>query len=144
MEKHLVKNHRDLRVYQSAMSLAVHVFECSKGFPREEAYSLTDQIRRSSRSVCANLAEAWHKRRYEAAFVAKVNDAEAEAAETQVWLEVAVRYGYLSKKAGKELFDDYNVLIGPLIGMMKNKEQWTLAMREDTEHYCAEVPDDPF
>lgn len=82
-----IKTHRDLDVYQMAFEAAMRIFELTKRFPKEETYSLTDQIRRSSKSVCSNIAEAWRKRRYEAAFVSKLNDAEAEAAETQVWLE---------------------------------------------------------
>ncbi|HEX4413422.1 MAG TPA: four helix bundle protein [Lacipirellulaceae bacterium] len=80
-------------VYKKAFEAAISVFERTKSFPREETYSLTDQIRRSSRSVCANLAEAWRKRRYEGAFVAKFSDSESEAAETQVWIEFAVKFG---------------------------------------------------
>ena len=80
--REVVKSHTDLRVYQAAFETAMRIFELSKGFPVEERYALTDQIRRSSRSVCANLAEAWRKRRYRAAFVAKLSDCEAEAAET--------------------------------------------------------------
>lgn len=78
-----ITSHRELEVYRRAFDTAMQIFEVSKKFPREETYSLTDQIRRSSRSVCANLAEAWRKRRYEAAFIAKLSDVEAEAAETQ-------------------------------------------------------------
>jgi len=82
-----IHQHTDLEVYKKAFDAAMLIFEMSKKFPKEETYSLTDQIRRSSRSVCANLAEAWRKRRYKAAFIAKLSDAESEAAETQVWLE---------------------------------------------------------
>jgi four helix bundle protein len=84
-----IRHFRDLDVYQGAMALVMRVFELAKHFPSEERYALMDQIRRSSRSVCANLAEAWRKRRYQAAFVSKLNDAEAEAAETQVHIEIA-------------------------------------------------------
>ena len=84
-----IRHFRDLDVYQGAMALVMRVFELAKHFPNEERYALTDQIRRSSRSVCANLAEAWRKRRYQAAFVSKLDDAEAEAAETQVHIEIA-------------------------------------------------------
>src|SRR5215813_7448430 len=98
-----ITSHRDLEVYRRAFDTAMQIFEASKKFPREETYSLTDQIRRSSRSVCANLAEAWRKRRYEAAFIAKLSDAEAEAAETQTWLQFAVSCGYLAPEAGKQL-----------------------------------------
>lgn len=94
-----IRTHRELEVYRKAFDAAMQVFELTKGFPREERYSLTDQIRRSSRSVCANLAEAWRKRRYEGAFVLKLNDSEAEAAETQVWLEFAVKSNYLEAEA---------------------------------------------
>jgi len=76
------------------MDCAIRIFESTKSFPLEERFSLVDQIRRSSRSVCTNIAEAWRKRRYEAAFVSKLSDAETEAAETQVWSEVAFRCGY--------------------------------------------------
>ena len=94
-----IQSHRDLRVYQKAFDTAMDLFELSKRFPKEETYSLTDQIRRCSRSVCANLAEAWRKRRYPAAFVCKLCDSEGEAAETQVWIEFAVKCGYLESEA---------------------------------------------
>ncbi|YAG13891.1 four helix bundle protein [Nostoc sp. DSM 114161] len=100
MEKEPIKNHQDLKVYQMAFDAAMKIFELTKKFPVEERYSLTDQIRRSSRSVCANLAEAWRKRRYEAAFVAKLNDSEAEAAETQTWIEFAVKCNYMESTIG--------------------------------------------
>jgi four helix bundle protein len=83
-----IQSHLDLDVYQLAFESAIRIFELSKQFPKEETYSLTDQIRRSSRSVCANIAEGWRKRRYEAAFVNKLTDAEAEAAETQTDREI--------------------------------------------------------
>ena len=92
-----IRDFRELDVYRMAMDAAVHIFELSKGFPAEERYSLTDQVRRCSRSVCANIAEAWRKRRYPNAFVSRLSDAEAEAAETEVWLEMAVRCGYLDQ-----------------------------------------------
>src|SRR3989440_6705696 len=120
MERPLLKSHRELRVYQHAMRLALSVFDLSRVFPKEETYSLTDQIRRSSRSVCANLAEAWRKRRYEAAFISKLSDAEAEAAETQCWLEFAVKCGYLSTDEGKPLYLDYDGVLGTLVGMIQH------------------------
>ena len=83
MERKLIKSHEELEVYQTAFDAAMKIFELSKKFPKEETYSLTDQIRRSSRSVCANVAEAWRKRRYQAAFISKLSDSETEAAETQ-------------------------------------------------------------
>src|SRR6476469_8524557 len=92
-----IQSHRELEVYQKGFDAAMQIFELSKSFPKEETYSLTDQIRRSSRSVCANLAEAWRKRRYEKAFISKLSDSESEAAETQVWLEFATKCGYLQR-----------------------------------------------
>jgi len=90
--------HGQLEIYRKAFETALVIFELTRKFPREETYSLTDQIRRSSRSVCANLAEAWRKRRYEAAFISKLNDVEAEAAETQTWLEFALACGYIKRE----------------------------------------------
>src|SRR4030067_3876679 len=90
-----IRHFRELDAYQMALEAAIGIFEMKKGFPVEERYSLTVQVRRSLRSVCANIAEAWRKRRYSAAFVSKLSDAEVEAAETQVWIEMAVRCGYL-------------------------------------------------
>ena len=140
----LVKSHRDLEVYRRAMRLAMRIFEASKTFPKEETYSLIDQIRRSSRSVCANLAEAWRKRRYEAAFVSKLSDAEAESAETQVWLEVAVRCSYLRTEMGKELYDEYESLLSALVGMIQHKQNWTQKIQEEEEIYTVQNPDDLF
>ena len=96
--------HQDLEVYKKAFAAAMRIFQLSKNFPKEETYSLTDQIRRSSRSVCANVGEAWRKRRYEAAFIAKISDAESESAETQTWLEFAVRCEYLEKAVRSKKF----------------------------------------
>ncbi len=121
-----VQGHRDLDVYKRAFVAAMTIYECSRAWPREEAYALTDQIRRSSRSVCANLAEAWRKRRYEAAFVSKLSDAEAEAAETQVWLEFAVRCGYVERDPARELFLAYDAVIGTLVGMLNHADTWVL------------------
>src|SRR5262245_25427055 len=125
-----VRTHRDLEVYVKAFDAAMQVFEMSKGFPREEVDSLTDQIRRSSRSVCANLAEAWRKRRYEAAFVSKVSDAEIEAAETQVWLEFAVKCGYVTRNAAAELYSAYNAVISTLVGMITHCDTWLLPQQK--------------
>ena len=121
-----IKVHTELEVYQLAMDAAMRVFEASKAFPREETYSLTDQIRRSSRSVCANMAEAWRKRRYPAAFVSKLSDAEAKAAETQVWLQFAVKCSYLEAEAASALYTTYDHIIGKLVVMIQRPEQWTL------------------
>ena len=86
-----IRSYRNLRVYQAAMNAAMRIFELSKRFPPEERYSLTDQVRRCSRSVCANIGEAWRKRRYPAHFVSKLSDSETEAEETRVWVEIALR-----------------------------------------------------
>jgi len=102
------------------------VLEMSKSFPKSEAYALTDQIRRSSRSVCANLAEAWRKRRYEAAFVSKLCDSESEAAETQVWLESAVKCGYVDRVHALKLYETYDEVIRILVSMIHRPETWTL------------------
>ena len=104
----------------------MRIFELTKAFPPEEKYSMTDQMRRSSRSVCANLAEAWRKRRYEAAFVAKLSDCESEASETQVWLEFAVRCGYLDSATANELDQQYDNIIGQLVNMIKESGKWII------------------
>jgi four helix bundle protein len=121
-----IVRHQDLEVYRKAFEAAAEVFEISKQFPKEEIYSLTDQIRRSSRSVSANIAEAWRKRRYEAAFVAKLNDSEGEAAETQTWLEFAVRCEYLTPEIGRALFKTYDEIISMLVTMSNNTHLWVL------------------
>ena len=121
-----IKTHEDLDVYRLAFDAAMEIFELSKRFPVEERYSLTDQIRRSSRSVCANLAEAWRKRRYKAAFLAKLNDCEAEAAETQVWIKFAVKCGYLKGISGRKLYETYNQILGSLVKMINTPDNWTL------------------
>ena len=113
-------------MYKLAAEAAMRIFELSKRFPREEVYSLTDQMRRSSRSVCANIAEAWRKRRYEASFVNKLNDAEAEAAETQTWIHFAVDCSYLGRETGNELHQVYDHIIGKLVNMIINPSPWIL------------------
>src|SRR5690242_4612105 len=105
----------------------MEIFELSKKFPKEETYALTDQVRRSSRSVSANLAEAWRKRRYEAAFVAKLSDSEAEAAETQSWLEFAVACEYVSAADARVLYREYNQILSMLVAMIRAPEKWLLA-----------------
>lgn len=103
-----INSYKDLRVYQKAMDLAMEIFQLTKIFPKEEKYSLVDQIRRSSRSVCTNIAEAWRKRRYKAAFIARLSDSETEACETQVWLEFSLRCEYLNPAKAKILDEEYN------------------------------------
>jgi four helix bundle protein len=121
-----IKTHGELEVYQMGFGAAMRIFELTKRFPKEETYALTDQIRRSSRSVCSNIAEAWRKRRYEAAFVSKLNDAEAEAAETQVWVEFSVKCNYLDATTGRELYTTYENILGKLVNMILHPEQWVI------------------
>ena len=125
--KRRVVSHRDLEVYNRAFECAMELFEHSRRFPKEETYSLTDQVRRSSRSVCANLAEAWRKRRYQAAFISKLSDAEAEAAETQVWIEFAVKCQYLDRKIALQLFRQYELIVATIVGMINHPETWTIS-----------------
>ncbi len=122
----LVRSHAELEVYQFAFDCAMRIFDVTRTFPKEETYSLTDQIRRCSRSVCSNLAEAWRKRRYEAAFVSKLSDSETEAAETQVWLQFAVKCGYLKREQAATLYTDYDKILGMLVAMIKNPKPWLL------------------
>jgi four helix bundle protein len=118
-----------MTVWKSAMDAAMRIFEISKTFTAEEKFSLTDQIRRSSRSVAAHLAEAWRKRRYKPAFLAKLNDAESEATESQTWIEFARRCGYLSEAAARELDAAYEHIISQIVTMIHSPEKWTLATR---------------
>ncbi|MCI0485731.1 MAG: four helix bundle protein [Blastocatellia bacterium] len=130
MDRKSIQSHRDLEVYKLAFQTAMRIFELSKTFPKEEVYSLTDQIRRSSRSVCANLAEAWRKRRYEGSFVLKLNDSEAEAAESQTWLEFAVECKYLDADTGRELYRTYNNILGKLVKMINDPSPWLMPAKK--------------
>ena len=121
-----VVKHTDLKVYQRARAVARRIFGFSKKFPPEERYSLTDQIRRCSRSVCGNIAEAWRKRRYPNSFVNKLNDSEGEAAETQVWLEFAVECKDVDRNDAAEVYRDYDAIIGMLVTMINRPENWRL------------------
>jgi four helix bundle protein len=121
-----IQRHTDLEVYQLAFNAAIQIFKLSKKFPKEEKYSLTDQIRRSSRSVCANIAEAWRKRRYRAAFINKLNNAEAEATETQVWLDFCYNCQYLEEDTVIALRKTYDFIIGKLVMMIRSPEKWSI------------------
>jgi four helix bundle protein len=127
--KKLVTHHWELEVYQLAMDASVTIFQESKKFPSEEKFSLTSQVRDSSRSVAAQIAEGWRKRRYEAAFVSKLNDAEGEAAETQSWIEHAVKCDYLDRKLATALHQQYDHIIGKLVTMENNPGPWLLLPR---------------
>ncbi len=121
-----IKSHTELDVYVKAFSAAMEIFRLTKRFPKSETYSLTDQIRRASRSVCANLAEAWRKRRYEAHFVSKLSDSESEAAEVQTWLQFATECEYLERETARELYREYDAVIGMLVKMISNPSPWIL------------------
>jgi len=125
-ERKYIKSHEELEVYKIAFDAAMNIFELSKKFPKEETYSLTDQIRRSSRSVSANITEAWRKRRYIAAFVSKLSDAETEAAETQTWIKFAHRCNYLDKNTADEMLKTYDNVLGKLVNMINNPSPWIL------------------
>ena len=127
----MIQSHEELKVYKLAFDVAMRLFEFSKSSPREERYALTDQMRRSSRSVCGNIAEAWRKRRYEAAFISKLNDAEAEAAETQTWISFAIKCGYVSEEKGRELRRIYDLIIGKLVAMVSNPRPWLMPRRHE-------------
>jgi four helix bundle protein len=121
-----IQSHRDLEVWQDAMASAMEIFHMTRTFPAEEKYSLVDQIRRSSRSVAANISEAWRKRRYEAAFISKLNDSEAEASETQTWIEVALRCSYIDRETAENLDKKYEHILTRLVNMSRDTEKWTL------------------
>src|SRR4051794_18935826 len=121
-----IQSHRDLDVYRKAFDVSMTIFHLSKAFPKEETYALTDQIRRSSRSICANLSEAWRKRRYEAAFISKLSDAETEAGETQTWLEFAVSCGYFDRDRAEPLYRSLNSVIGMIVTMINNPTEWII------------------
>jgi len=122
----VIKSHRELEVYKMSFNTAMEIFEKTKGFPKEETYSLTDQIRRSSRSVCANISEAFRKRRYPKSFISKLSDSEAEAAETQCWLEFSYECKYIDKKEFERLYDVYENILGKLVRMMNQSEKWSI------------------
>ncbi|MCK5493870.1 MAG: four helix bundle protein [Candidatus Omnitrophica bacterium] len=115
---------RDLNVYQLAFKSAMKIFEISKKFPKEEMYSLTDQIRRSSRSVCSSISEGWRKRRYSAVFINKLSDSSQEAAETQTWLEFALGCKYIDNRTFKELDEKYEHIFAMLINMGRKVEKF--------------------
>ena len=118
------RGYRDLKVYQLAYKLAMEIFEITKYFPKEERYSLTDQIRRSSRSVPGNIAEAWKKRTYPKMFVSKIIDAAGEAGETEVWLDISKDAEYLSTGKYKELSVGYDEVNRMLYGMVEKPEKF--------------------
>jgi four helix bundle protein len=117
--------YKDLKVFQLAYKLAMDIFEITKSFPKEEKYSLVDQVRRSSRSVPANIAEAWKKRLYPKMFVSKIIDAAGEAGETEVWLDVSKDAGYLLLEKYENLFSGYDEVNRMLYGMIDKHEKFS-------------------
>lgn len=121
-----ISSYKDLRVFQNSMKAAMKIFQLTENFPPEEKYSMTDQLRRSSRSVCSNITRAWRKRRFKTPFIAKLNDSEGEACETQVWVEFARQCKYLDEDACKDLDSAYDQIMGQLVKMMNQPEKWLI------------------
>ena len=123
--KEKIKSYKDLYVYKHAMAAAMKIFELTKAFPEEEKHSLTDQLRRTSRSVCSTIGEAWRKRIDQAAFTARLNDTESLACASQVWVEFARKCGYLKDEVCNELDSAYDQILGQLYKMGKESAKWT-------------------
>ena len=121
----IIKYHTELKVYQKSSDVAMEIFKISFKFPIEEKYSLTDQIRRSSRSVSANISESWGKRRYPKSFVSKLTDAEGEVREKQTWLEYSFHCNYITEEQFRIFNEKYNEIIAMIIYMINNVEKWT-------------------
>jgi four helix bundle protein len=128
-----IKNARDLDVYKLAFEAAMEIFQFTKKFPQEEKYSLVDQIRRSSRSVCSNLAEAWRKRRYIAVFKNKLTDAMQEASETQTWLEFCHACGYINSNALNSLDQKYEHILAMLNSMEMKADSFCFTSAKEKE-----------
>jgi four helix bundle protein len=122
----ILRSHKELIVCQIAFKSSMEIFRITKTFPKDEVFSLTSQIRRSSRSVSANIAEAFRKRRYEKAFIAKLSDSEAESAETQVWLDYSLECGYISEESYYKLFTDYENITGKIVTMINHPGKWNI------------------
>ncbi len=120
-----IKTHRDLKVFQLSFQAGMEIFKITKSFPKEEKYSLTDQVRRSSRSVSGNIAEAFRKRKYPKHFVSKLSDSEGEAAETQVWLDYSLKCNYIDMDTFTKLNDKYDHIIAMLVNMSLKPENWS-------------------
>ncbi len=121
-----IRDFTELRVYVAARDAAMRLFELSKRFPSDEKLSLTLQLRRSSRSVCANIAEGWQKRRYPASFRAKIVDAAAEADETRAWIDFAERCRFMSREEAATLTESYRKVLGHLVRMSARPEDWRI------------------
>ncbi|MCK4330070.1 four helix bundle protein [candidate division WOR-3 bacterium] len=123
-----LKGYKDLDVYQLSYKMAIEIFEETKNFPKEEKFSLTDQIRRSSRSIASNIAESWGKRMYRNHFVNKLSDSYAEANETQTWLDFSLSHSYMNKERYDYFTDNYDHISRMLFNMMKNPEKFLLKL----------------
>ena len=123
-KKKAIKHFRDLEVYQKAFKAAMRIYEIIKAFPAEGKYSLVDQIRKASRSVCSSLAEAWRKRKYEAVFKNKLTDAMQEASETQCWLEFSLACKYIERAVFDDLDAEYERIISVINSMEKNAHKF--------------------
>jgi four helix bundle protein len=121
-----IKSAKDLQVYRKAYDLAMEIYHLSKSWPTEEKYSLTDQIRRASRSVCTNMREAWAKRRYEAHFISKLTDSDGENSETDTWLDFALDCGYLDPSDHQKLTSECRQIGAMLGSMLNNPEKFLL------------------
>jgi len=140
----MVTTFRELRVYQEAFRAARTIYHLSAEWPKEERYALTDQIRRSSRSVNANIAEAWRKRRYRKHFISKLSDADAEAAETRAWLDFAVDYAYITDDTYAELDGTYDQIQAGLVAMMRDANRWCGPEKNVREEMPTYFADDTF
>lgn len=123
-----LKGYGDLEVYRLAFGVALEIVEVTKVFPKDERYSLTDQLRRSSRSVVSNIAEAWGKRMYRNHFVSKLSDSYAEAKETQVWLDFSLAHRYLDKERHDSFIERYDHISRMLFNMMKRPSRFLISL----------------
>ena len=122
----LIKSYRDLEVFNLSFEVSMKIFRLTKSFPHDEKYALIDQIRRSSRSVCANISEAFRARRYKKSFISKLVIAQCEASESQTWLDFALACEYLDENIYKELHNDYEHIMAMILNMTKNVDKWTI------------------
>lgn len=120
-----MRSHKELKVFQLSFDSAMEIYRLTEKFPKKETYSLNDQILRSSRSVCGNIAEAFRKRNYAKSFILSLHIGQGEAAETQVWLDFALQCNYISTAAHEKLYDQYDHIIAMLVNMCKQASSWS-------------------
>lgn len=135
-------SYKDLRVYRAAFELAMELFHLTRTFPSEEKFSMTDQVRRSSRSVCSNIAEGWRKRRYRNAFIARLSDAESEACETQVWIQFALSCGYMKAEQADKLELAYDHVLGQIVSIIQDADRWLIREESAPSDVIGESPPD--